>query len=117
MKIAIEIALPAEHQNVAGVMEHRAKLAAAATELGWEPAHLTDTVVQLVGGVPVAVALTREKRPIATALFWNLDADHNTIHEALAAICRTFDVVYATVDGVYVAAPAEAYGLAGCLTD
>ncbi|MEC4764770.1 hypothetical protein VT930_16895 [Mycobacterium sherrisii] len=102
--VTVEVALPPEHQTIEGVMEHRDKLVTAATELGWPNPHSTDTKTQLVGGVPLAVALTREKRPVAVGLHWAIDGDLDGIHRDLAAIHDRFDISYAMVNGVYVAA-------------
>lgn len=118
--VAIEIALPVEAQNVAGVVECREKLAQAATELGWPAPHTTDTKTRLADGVPTNIALQREKLPVAVALYWAVDDEPEAIHSVVATIVRWFDVEYMTVDGVLVAlpveAPAEAYGAEGCLT-
>lgn len=102
--VTVEVALPPESQTVEGVMEHRDKLVAAATELGWPDPHSTDTKTQLVGDVPLAVVLTREKRPVAVALHWTIDDDPEAIHRVLATIGRWFEISYMTVDGTLVAA-------------
>jgi hypothetical protein len=102
--VAVEITLPVEHQSVAGVLEYRAKLAQAATDLGWPAPHSTDTVLRLAGNVPPIIALKREKLPIAVALYWEVDSDHAAIYRVLAAIRREFDCDYTAVDGALVAA-------------
>lgn len=100
--VAIEVVLPADSQSPTGVLEYRGKLAHAATELG-QP-HTADTVCRLAGNVPVHVAMTREKLPIAVALYWDVDSDHAAICRVLAAIHDQFDCEYTAVDGVLITA-------------
>ncbi|MCA2265197.1 hypothetical protein A5626_01765 [Mycobacterium marseillense] len=116
-QVAIEVTLPAEHQNVTGVMEHRTKLAAAAAELGW--GHHTPPIPRhdWPTAYPSTSHCSEKSYTVGVGLHWEVDSDEATIHQVVATIRDQFDVEYATVDGVLIPTPVEAHGLAGCLTD
>jgi hypothetical protein len=61
----------------------------------------------------------QEEIPVSTGdPHWGRESDNAaSIHRALAAIRREFDVEYVSIDGTLSTAPVQTYGLEGRLTD